>query len=118
MLLLLTSAVYAHYLVAAVALAALAGNPRLDRVVMWLSVGGLAAYAVELFSLVLGPAWLGSDGYRVVGTLVLLIPASLALLADLYSRRGSGATQTTEPAAADEGYAQRDDQHAAASYVK
>jgi len=117
-LLLLTSAVFAHYLVPAVVLAAIAGNPRLDRVVMWLSIGGLAAYAVELLSLVFGEAWLGSDGYRVVGTLVLLLPASLALLDDLRSRRGSSAAQADEPAAADQGYAQRDDQHAAPSYVK
>jgi hypothetical protein len=117
-LLLLTSAVFAHYLVPAVALAAVACNPRLDRVVVWLSIGGLAAYGVELLSLVLGEAWLGSDGYRVVGTLVLLLPASIALFCDLRSRHGAGAAQPAEPAAADQSDAQRDDQHAAASYVK
>ena len=85
---------------------------------VWLSIGGLAAYGVELLSLVLGEAWLGSDGYRVVGSLVLLLPASLALLGDVRSRHGSGAAQAAEPAAADQGYTQRDDQHATPSYVK
>ena len=80
-LLLLTSAVFAHYLVPAVALAALADNRQLDRVVMWLSIGGLAAYGVDLLSLAFGSAWLGSDAYRLVGTLLLLAPAGLMLLA-------------------------------------
>jgi hypothetical protein len=80
-LLLLTSAVFAHYLVPAVALAALADNRHLDRVVMWLSIGGLAAYGVDLLGLAFGSDWLGSDAYRVLGTLILLGPATLALLA-------------------------------------
>ena len=80
-LLLLTSAVFAHYLVPAVALAALADNRQLDRVVMWLSIGGLAAYGVDLLGVAFGSAWLGSDAYRVLGTLILLGPAALMLLA-------------------------------------
>ena len=79
-LLLLTSAVFAHYLVPAVALAALADSPRLDRVVMWLSIGGLAAYGVDLLSLAYGSTWLGSDAYRVLGSLILLGPAALVLV--------------------------------------
>jgi hypothetical protein len=77
---LMTSAVYGHYLVPAVALAAVADDERLRRLVFWLSVGGQAAYGVDLLGLTLGPAWLGSDPYRVVGTLVLIGPALLMLL--------------------------------------
>ena len=79
-LLLLTSAVYAHYLVAAVALAAVSDDERLQRLALWFSIGGLGAYAVELLGLPLGPDFLGTDGYRVVGSLVLLAPPALALL--------------------------------------
>jgi hypothetical protein len=78
--LLLTSAVYAHYLVPAVALAAISEDERLQRLIFWLSVGAQAAYAVDLLGLTLGPAWLGSDQYRVVGTLVMLGPALLMFL--------------------------------------
>jgi hypothetical protein len=80
--LLLTSAVYAHYLVAAVALAAVSSDARLQRVVFWLSIGGLAAYGVDLLGLALGRDWLGSDAYRVLGSLVLLAPVAAALLLD------------------------------------
>ena len=45
---------------------------------MWLSIGALAAYAVELLSLVFGSAWIGSDTYKLIGTLSLLGPAALA----------------------------------------
>ena len=77
-LLLLTSAVFAHYLVPAIALAAVSTDERLQRLVMWLSIGALAAYAVELLSLVFGSAWIGSDTYKLIGTLSLLGPAALA----------------------------------------
>ena len=77
-LLLLTSAVFAHYLVPAIALAAASADERLQRLVMWLSIGALAAYAVELLSLVFGSAWIGSDTYKLIGTLSLLGPAALA----------------------------------------
>jgi hypothetical protein len=80
-LLLLSSAVFAHYLVPAVALAAVSNDRRLQRVVMWLSIGGLAAYGVELLGLSVGPGWPGSDGYRVLGTLTLLGPACAMLVA-------------------------------------
>lgn len=76
-LLLLTSAVFAHYLVPATALAAVSHDQRLRRSVMWLSVGALAAYAVELLSLVFGSGWIGSDAYKVLGSIILLGPAVL-----------------------------------------
>jgi hypothetical protein len=82
-IMLMTSTVYGHYLVPAVALAALTNDRRIQRLVLWLSVGGLAAYGVELIGLALGPAWLGSESYRAVGTLVLLLPASVAALVDV-----------------------------------
>ena len=78
-LLCLTSAVYAHYLVPVVALAAVADDVRLERTVQWLSIGGLAVYALDLLGLALWPMWLASVGYRVVGSLVLLGSAGLAL---------------------------------------
>jgi hypothetical protein len=79
-LLLLTSAMYGHYFVPAVALAAVADNPRLERAVFWLSIGGLAAYGPELMGLAFDPVWVGSQAYQVVGTLVLLGPATAAML--------------------------------------
>jgi hypothetical protein len=76
-LLVLTTAFYAHYLIPVVALAALSGNVRLERLVTALSIGSLAAYAVELLSLAFGSAWNGSVGYQVVGSLVTLGPAAV-----------------------------------------
>jgi hypothetical protein len=73
--LLLGSAVFAHHLVPAVALAAVAGDRRLERVVFWLSLGALAAYATELMG-----AGLAERARHVLGTLVLVGPASLAML--------------------------------------
>ena len=55
-------------------------DERLQRLALWFSIGGLGAYAVELLGLPLGPDFLGTDGYRVVGSLVLLAPPALALL--------------------------------------
>jgi hypothetical protein len=78
--LLLTSAVFAHYFVPAVALAAVADDARLERAVLWLSIGSLAAYGVELLGLTFGTAWLGSVGYQLLGSVVLLGPVSLATL--------------------------------------
>jgi hypothetical protein len=78
-LLLLTSAVFSHYLVPAVALAAVAQDERFRKLVMWLSMGALAAYAVELLSLTFGPDWIGSDAYRVAGSLTLLAPSAALL---------------------------------------
>lgn len=80
-ILLLSSAVFAHYLVPAVALAAISQDERLQRVVLGLSLGGLVAYAVELLGLALGSAWIGSDAYRALGSLILLAPAGVMLLA-------------------------------------
>jgi hypothetical protein len=76
---LLTSAVFAHYFVPAVALAAVANSPRLERVVYWLSIGGLAAYGLEILGMAFDPQWIGSNGYQVVGTLVLLGPVAVAM---------------------------------------
>jgi len=78
--LLLTTAVFGHYLIPAVALAAVSADARLEQWVFWLSIGGLAAYAVELLALVFGPEWIGSLGYQLAGSLVLLAPAALATL--------------------------------------
>jgi hypothetical protein len=72
--------VFAHYFVPAVALAAVADDARLERAVLWLSIGSLAAYGVELLGLTFGTAWLGSVGYQLLGSVVLLGPVSLATL--------------------------------------
>src|SRR5207249_2714504 len=47
---LLTTAFYAHYLLPAIALAALSGKAWLERLVLWLSVGSLGAYAVAVLA--------------------------------------------------------------------
>ncbi len=78
--LLLTSAMYAHYLLPVIALAAVSGDARLQRVVLWLSIGGMAAYNVDWLSTTLGVQWLASDSYRVLGTLIMLGPALLVEL--------------------------------------
>src|SRR5260370_25628548 len=62
-LLLLSTAMFAHYLVPAVALAAVSGSQRLERLVLWLSIGSLAAYAVEPLDLAIGNRWIGSVCY-------------------------------------------------------
>lgn len=77
--LLLTTAFYAHYLVPIVALAAISDSPVLKRVVFALSLGSLAAYAVELGSLAVGSAWIGSAGYLLAGSLLETAPAALVL---------------------------------------
>src|SRR5207302_4933975 len=79
--LLLTSAVYAHYLVPVIALAAVSEDARLQRLAFWLSLGGMAAYNVEWLATALGRDWLDSDSYRVLGSLVMLGPAAIAWLA-------------------------------------
>jgi hypothetical protein len=83
--LLLTTAVFGHYLVPAIALAALSHDRHVELLVSWLSIGALAAYGVELLSLALGPDWIGSVGYQLSGSLVLLVPAGLALGLSLVS---------------------------------
>ena len=77
-LLLLTTAFFAHYLVPVIALAAvLEQEPaRVQRVVLALSVGAMATYAVELLSLAFGPSFIGSPSFQIVGSLVLLLPAA------------------------------------------
>jgi hypothetical protein len=78
-LLLLTTAFFAHYLVPVIALAALADHARLHRVVLALSVGAMAVYAVELLQLAFGPAFIGSPSFQIVGSLALLLPAAATL---------------------------------------
>jgi hypothetical protein len=79
-LLLLTNAFFAHYLVPIVALAAVSGDARLERFTLALSIGGLAAYAVELLAPAFEAGWIGSRGYQAIGSLVTLGPAALLLL--------------------------------------
>jgi hypothetical protein len=74
-LLLLTTAFFAHYLVPVVALAAVAGSPRLERLVTLLSIGSLAAYSVELLGVGLPSDWIGSAGYQALGSILTLAPA-------------------------------------------
>jgi hypothetical protein len=96
-LLLLTSAVYGHYFVPAIALAAVAGNAVLDRLVMWLSLGGLVVYAVGALGWVFVPTWIGSMEYQVVGSLVLFGPAAVVsvLTWRQASSQGRGLVQPT-----------------------
>ena len=79
-LLLLTGAVYGHYFVPVVALAAVAGNALLERTAMWLSIGGLAVYGVGALGWAFAPTWIGTFEYQLVGSLVLIVPAILAQL--------------------------------------
>jgi hypothetical protein len=78
-LLLLTTAFFAHYLVPIVALSAVSGHARLQRVVTALSIGSMGAYAVELLSLAFGAHFIGSPGFQILGSLVLLVPAALVV---------------------------------------
>jgi hypothetical protein len=86
-LLLLSGGVYGHYFVPVVALAAVAGDALLERVAVWLSLGGLAAYGVGALGWAFNPVWIGTLEYQVVGSLVLLGPATLATLLALFVRR-------------------------------
>jgi hypothetical protein len=87
-LLLLTTAFYAHYLVPVVALAAVSGDERLERLVMALSIGSLAAYGVELIGVATPPGWIGSPAYQSLGSFVTLGPAALMLAARAVRRLG------------------------------
>jgi hypothetical protein len=75
-LLLLTTAFFAHYLVPLVALAAVAGDRRLERIVAALSIGSLAAYAVELLGPAFPAGFIGSAAYQALGSLLTLCPAA------------------------------------------
>jgi hypothetical protein len=81
--LLLTTAFFAHYLVPVIALSAVSGHARLQQGVLVLSIGAMAAYAVELLSLGLGPSFIGSSSFQIVGSLVLLLPATVIVVAGL-----------------------------------
>jgi hypothetical protein len=81
-LLLLTTAFFAHYLVPVVALAAIAGNRRLEVFTVALSIGALAAYAVELLAPAMPAGWIGSPGYQALGSLLTLGPGAATALVD------------------------------------
>jgi hypothetical protein len=81
--LLLTTAFFAHYLVPVIALSAVSGHARLQQGVLVLSIGAMAAYAVELLSLGRGPSFIGSSSFQIVGSLVLLLPATVIVVAGL-----------------------------------
>ncbi|MBV8714430.1 MAG: hypothetical protein JOZ65_05125 [Chloroflexi bacterium] len=85
-LLLLTTAFFAHYLIPVVALAAISGDWRLERLTLALSIGALAAYAVELLAPAFDTGWIGSPAYQIVGSVVTLGPAAIALLTVLGGR--------------------------------
>jgi hypothetical protein len=89
-LLLLTAAIYGHYFVPVVAMAAVSGERSLERAARWLSIGGLAAHGVGAIGWSLNPLWIGTLGYQVFGAAVLLGPAVLAALFSLWQLR-SGA---------------------------
>jgi hypothetical protein len=82
-LVLMTGSVYGHYFIPLIALAAVAADALLERVVLWLSIGGLAVYAVGALGWAFAPTWIGSLEYQVVSTLVLFVPAALAALLSL-----------------------------------
>jgi alpha-1,6-mannosyltransferase len=90
-LLLLTTAFFAHYLVPVIALAAISDHERLRRVVFALSIGAMAAYAVELLNLAFGPPFIGSASFQIIGSLVLLLPPSVVLVAGLRRARPDAA---------------------------
>jgi len=79
-LLLLTGALYGHYFVPVIALAAVSGEPILERATRWLSLGGLAVYAVGPIGVALDPLWVGTLPYQAIGTAVLFGPLTLAML--------------------------------------
>jgi hypothetical protein len=84
--LMLTTAFFAHYLVPVIALAAISDHQRLQRVVIALSVGAMAAYATELLNLAFGPGFIGSASFQIIGSLAVLLPPSVALVAGLRQR--------------------------------
>lgn len=86
-LLLLTTAFFAHYLIPLVALAAISGLPRLERLTLTLSLGALAAYAVELLAPAFDAGWIGSHGSQAVGSLVTLGPSAALVLLWLVGKR-------------------------------
>jgi hypothetical protein len=95
-LLLLTAAVYGHYFVPVIALAAVAGDRLLERAALWLSIGGLSGYAVGEVGWALDPTWIGTLSYQVVGALVLFGPATLAMLPALARPYGRAKLQVAD----------------------
>jgi hypothetical protein len=85
-LLLLTGAIYGHYFVPVVALAAISGEPRLERTVKWLSLGGLAVYGVGPIGVAFDPLWVGTLAYQTVGGVVLFGPVAAAMLPEVALR--------------------------------
>jgi hypothetical protein len=96
-LLLLTTAFFAHYLVPLVALAAVAGNPKLERLTVALSVGALAAYAVELLAPSFEAGWIGSPGYQALGSTITLGPPAALVLVWLSRRRPWAHVRALQP---------------------
>ena len=70
-----------------VALAAVGGDRRLERLALALCLGALASYAVEMLAPAMpGEAWIGSAGYQVLGSVLLLGPLVLTMLSMLRDR--------------------------------
>jgi hypothetical protein len=86
---LLTAAVYGHYFVPIVALAAVSGEASLERAAKWLSIGGLAVHAVGALGWSLDPLWIGTLGYQLVGTAVLFGPAAIGILFPFLTARAA-----------------------------
>jgi hypothetical protein len=55
--------------------------------VLWLSIGGLAVYAVAALGWSFSPTWIGTLEYQVVGSLVLFGPAAIAGILSTGHRR-------------------------------
>ncbi|HEX9526648.1 MAG TPA: hypothetical protein VF951_04060, partial [Streptosporangiaceae bacterium] len=55
----------------------------LQRVISALSLGAMAAYAVELLNLAFGPAFIGSASFQILGSLVLLVPVAVLVMTGL-----------------------------------
>jgi len=97
-ILLLSSVVYAHYFVPAVALAAMSQDARLRSAVLWLSLGGMLGYNVNLLSVTYGAEWLTTDPARVTGSLLLLAPPGVWLGARALSAAKQPGQQRSEVA--------------------
>lgn len=86
-LVLLTGAIYGHYFVPIVALAAVSGEVLLERVATWLSIGGLALYAVGPIGWTIDPAWIGTLSYQVTGAVIVFGPVTFGMLVLLARHR-------------------------------
>jgi len=98
-LLLLTSHFFAHYLVPVVALAALSPNRALQRSVLALSLGAMAAYAVDPLQLAMPAGWAGSPAYQILGSVVLIGPLVALWVSEMRNGRHSSARSRPDGAA-------------------